>query len=876
MVRHCLYGVDLNETAVELCKVALWMETLEPGKPLSFLDKNIQVGNSLLGVTPGLDIEEIPDDAFQPKTGDDKTTAAGLRRRNKKEREGQLGFLFGDQEPQGVTERFAAWRARHMATLDAQAEDALDQVAAKEAAYAEYLSANQYLWGRLENDLWTAAFFWPIPAGDPGALPAPTQQVLRDLRSGKTQGHERVLERVRTLAKRHKFFHWALQFPDVFQGAGSREVGSRDADSPLPTANSLFPRSPGFDVVLSNPPWEHTELKEKEFFASRRPDIAEARTGAERKRMIDALAEEDPALYREFVLTRRDHDGIRHFVRNSSRFPLCGRGRINTYAVFAELARQVLSPAGRSGVIVPTGIATDDTTKFFFQDIMQTGSLASLYDFENRRKIFTGIDSRIKFCLLTLRGSREVGSGEIGSSGRGRLPTPDSLLPSPPLPAQFIFFALDVADLQDEERRFTLTAEEIALLNPNTRTCPIFRSKRDAELTKSIYRRVPVLIKEGPPEVNPWGVKFATMFHMSNDSHLFRTRAQLEAEGYRLEGNRFVKGVGSGEIGSSGGSRLPTADSLPPSADVYLPLYEAKMFHHFDHRWATYEGLDTRDVSLDEKRNPSFTVLPRYWVASAAVKNRSQNWDASWNFATRDICRNTDVRTSICGAYPLSAVSGSYLFRAEILRYTNIVGLSANLSSFALDYGTRQKLGGTHLSLNYLKQLPVLPPVVYAQPCPWAPGEDHAAWLLPRVLELTYTAWDLQPFARDVLRAVGSREVGSSGGTLLPTPDSLPPYKWDEERRFLLRCELDAAYFHLYGIERDDVAYILETFPIVKRKDVAKYGEYRTQRVILEIYDELAEAMRSGVPYQTRLDPPPANPRVAHADSRTDANLQPR
>ena len=275
-------------------------------------------------------------------------------------------------------------------------------------------------------------------------------------------------------------------------------------------------------MVLSNPPWEHTELKEKEFFPCAARN-RQASTGAVRKRMIEGLAQEDPALYREFVTTRYDHDSISNFVRSSPRYPLCGRGRINTYAVFAELARQVISPVGRAGVIVPSGIATDDTTKFFFQDIMETRSLASLYDFENRRKLFPAVDSRIKFCLLTLRGAvdREVGSGEVGSRG--------SVSQRPPA-AEFVFFALDVADLRLPEKRFTLTAEEIALLNPNTRTCPIFRSQRDAELTKGIYRRVPVLIKEGGgplgAEENPWGVTFRQgLFNMTSDSHLFRTRA---------------------------------------------------------------------------------------------------------------------------------------------------------------------------------------------------------------------------------------------------------------------------------------------------------------------------------------------------------------
>jgi hypothetical protein len=181
--------------------------------------------------------------------------------------------------------------------------------------------------------------------------------------------------------------------------------------------------------------------------------------------------------------------------------------------------------------------------------------------------------------------------------------------------------------------------------------------------------------------------------------------------------------------------------------------------------------------------------------------------------------------------------------------------LTANLSSFVFDFIARQKIGGTHLTYLYLKQLPVLPPGVYEQACPWAGSTpdkasrssvvDYAAWLLPRVLELTYTAWDLQPFARD---------CGYDG----------PPFRWDPERRFLLRCELDAAFFHLYGISRDDAAYILDTFPIVRRKDEERFGEYRTQRVILEIYDALAESARTGQPYRTRLDPPPADPRLAH------------
>jgi len=793
VVRHCLYGVDVNDMAVELCKVALWMETMEPGKPLSFLDAHIQCGNSLIGVTPGLDISEIPDDAFQPVTGDDKATATGLRKRNKKEREGQLALEFGAGETAGSTERHAEKRAQMVAAIEDLAEDAVAQVAAKAHSYAEYLQSTEYKWARWEADTWTAAFFWPIPAGDAWTLAAPTQEVLRAVRVGKLKQHESLLREVRRMAKRHQFFHWALQFPEVFQ----REHG-------------------GFDVMLMNPPWERIKLQEKEWFAARSPEIAGAPNAAARKRLIAALQTEDPALWQAFQSDVRAAESESHFIRNSGKYPLCGRGDVNTYAVFAELVRQVLSPAGRVGIIVPSGIATDDTTKYYFQDVMETGTLASLYDFENRHKLFPAVDSRMKFCLLTLRGA----------------------VATTAMPAEFVFFALDVDDLREEQRRFSLTAEEIGLLNPNTRTCPIFRSKRDAELAKAIYRRVPVLIKEGQPEENLWGVSFLRMLDMSNDSHLFRTREQLEQEGWRLEGNCFVCGD-----------------------EVMLPLYEAKMLHLFDHRWATFDGREIHDLVAANKDEPAIQALPRYWVSTNAVRERLGSTERGWILGFRNVARSTDERTGIFANIPIAGVGNS----APIL---NFVGsdsdqvrtiLAAALSSFVFDYVVRQKVGGINFNFFIVEQLPVLSPHKYIQPCPWQqPLTDDASlvthhasrvtladWLFPRVLELTYTAWDLQPFARD---------CGYDG----------PPFRWDEERRFLLRCELDAAYFHLYGIERDDVDYIMETFPIVKRRDIARHGEYRTKRVILEIYDDMAAAMQGGAPYVTRLDPPPADARVAH------------
>ena len=280
----------------------------------------------------------------------------------------------------------------------------------------------------------------------------------------------------------------------------------------------------------------------------------------------------------------------------------------------------------------------------------------------------------------------------------------------------------------------------------------------------------------------------------------------------------------------------------------YLPLYEAKMLHHFNHRFGDYadhpeDALTTQlpDVPLERLQNPNYAVQPRYWVPERAVEERLRDkWNRQWLLGWRDICRSTDERTVIASVLPRVGVghtSPLMFLKAD----ASLVGcLQANLTSQVFDFCARQKIGGTHLTYGYLNQLPVLPPSTYAQTCQWSHVQTLCEWLAPRVLELTYTAYDLQGFATD---------CGYTG----------PPFRWDEERRFLLRCELDAAYFHLYGIGRDDVDYILETFPIVKRKDEQAYGEYRTKRVILDIYDAMQQAMETSMPYHTRLDPPPAH-----------------
>ena len=787
VVGHCLYGIDVNPMAVELCKVSLWMEAMEPGKPLGFLDHHIVCGNSLLGTTPALLERGIPDDAFKPLTGDDNEIVSAWKKANKKERAGQTTLSFGPS-----TADLAKPLAASIGAIDAIDATTPDAVHEQERRYTELVASDDAAKAKDHADAWCAAFVAPKVKGAPVITSATVRQIADD----PTKVEPGVVDTVRAIADEYGFLHLHLAFPTIFT--------PRDALGDNPCG-----WSGGFSVVLGNPPWEKVQFTENEFFAARDPEIAKS-TGAKRKQRIAALQTDDPALWAAFQSGLRKSEGESHFLRVSGRYPLCGRGKVNTYAVFAENMRNALAPTGRVGVIVPTGIATDDTTKHFFADCVDRRSLVSLYDFENRDKLFAAIDSRMKFCLLTLTGNTAP-AGE----------------------ANFVFFAHHTADLAEPERRFTLTPDDIALINPNTKTAPVFRTRRDAEITAAIYRRVPVLVRDGDPDGNPWDVEFQQgLFNMTSDSHLFRTADELRAEGAELNGNIWVKG-----------------------SESWLPLYEAKMAHHFNHRFCDYAlaKAGSADTQLptppdEQLADPSYVVQPRYWVSAPEVKAAMRDPETTWLLGFRNITNATNERTFIGVAQPTVAFGHS----TPLLYASRPMLLMTMLTSYALDFVARQNLGGTNFTFFILKQLPLPVPAALDTVATWDELHSGDGWFAPRVLELTYTAWDLEGFGR---------HLGYDG----------PPFRWDPARRELLRAELDAACFHLYGIERDDVDYIMDTFPIVKRKDEKQHGEYRTKRLILEVYDAMTTAIDTGEPYQTILNPPPADPSCAHDQSTRPA-----
>jgi len=423
VVGHCIYGVDINPMSVELCKVRLWMEAIEPGKPFSFIDSHILEGNSLLGATPALLAKGIPDSAFEPIEGDDKKICSEYKKKNKEQRmTGQLSLF----DPTGKPWESLGNLAASMMKMDAIRDDTVQNYHRKQVYYEQFVRSNDYLFGQLLADAWCAAFFWK--KNDSFAFPI-TEEIFRKIERNPYDITPWMKEEIIRLRKQYKFFHWHLEFPGVFS------VPTNDEEP----ENEQMGWCGGFDVVLGNPPWERIKFQEKEWLAANRPDIAEAVNGAQRQLMLSKLLREDFTTYTALSEDRRKAEGEGHFVRNSNHYPLCGRGDVNTYALFAENMRLITSSTGYVGCIVLSGIATDDTTKYFFRELVESHTLVSLFSFENEEFIFPAVHHATKFCLLTISGTHR------------KCPTAD-----------FVFFVRQTLSLQEQDRHFSLSIHDIS------------------------------------------------------------------------------------------------------------------------------------------------------------------------------------------------------------------------------------------------------------------------------------------------------------------------------------------------------------------------------------------------------------------------------
>lgn len=814
VISRCVYAVDYNPDAVELCKVVLWIEGYCAGKPLSFLDHHIRCGNSVLGVSDlQMLIDGVPDKAL---TAEDKDTLKALKKLNQeavKAVNGNTGNepTFGFENPFGIEEMSIAQigLADKIRFINHLPEDTLEQEIVKQLRWQELMASARVDCLRRACDIYAYAFYHTVKADelykDKGGTDKEldleaevpyTKTVMRALQEieameclekGKPlPTYYRQLSadfktEVKRMAEEQRFFHWCVEFPEVF------------------AANK------GFDVMCGNPPWDKIKVEDKKWFESHgRADIVNAGTASQRKKAIADLPSTDPILYKEYAKALADAEALSRFVRLAGRFDLTATGDIDLYPMFAELCLSFSKEAW--GLVIPTGIAVNDSNKAFFSKLIDENRLVSLYDFENREKLFD-IDSTNHFCLLTI--GKEQDTPRTVKGG---------------------FFLTRLDHLLDPRRIYTLQTSDFARLNPNTKTCPVFRTSRDAKLTAKIYRNSTILYNEITGE-NPWNIKFGSMIHMSNDSYLFRTYAQLTAQGATLNGNTFT-----------------TVDG-----ETYVPLYEGKMIWHYNHHFGSWptEGERPNSINMpseDELANPDSCIMPWYWVPLAAVKDRLVKydndgnvvwkWTHKWILAYRDVTKSTNERTFVLSCIPDSCGVGhtATLLYAERGCMPGAV-LLGMMSSLTFDYVARQKNGGKHMSTFIAKQLPLLTPDQIPSVMQWQ--------IVKRVAELCYFNHDMDGWAEELWE-----EMSEEQRAALPQLGAQQPWVYNPERRAILQAELDAIFAHLYGLDTEDLHYILdpedicgkgcinETFRVLKDNELRQYGEYRTKRLVLEAWNK--------------------------------------
>ncbi|MDE0270979.1 MAG: restriction endonuclease [Gammaproteobacteria bacterium] len=755
VLKRCVYGVDKNPMAVELAKVALWLHTFTVGAPLSFLDHHLRCGDSLFGCW----VDRI----------DEKLQAGGSR-------------LFME-DPLNQARKAAAPMQAIEAASDADTGEAersnhlfsdVEAGTAPMTAFLSLLLACDWIEkSALEASAiggWLTGRF-----GDPVRIAQ--GQVGVEGNGEDAEAFRNLLPRARRLADEERFLHWQVAFPGVWQDWQSAE------------------REGGFDAVIGNPPWDRMKLQQVEWFAARRREIAMAQRASDRKRMIRALEEASDLLAADFAqASKRALTAVR-MARECGDYPLLARGDINLYSLFVERAMTLIKPEGLIGLLTPSGIASDKTAAPFFRSVATEGRLRALYDFENRRTrfnvppFFPDVDSRFKFCAFVA----------------GRSPIGDQ--------ARCAFFLQDISELNERSQLFRLAASDFASINPNTGTAPVFRTRRDAELTTAIYERLPVLVnRSSGEEVKVWPLKYERMFDMTNDSDKFRTQRELEEQegAWPTGGNRFDSAQGE-----------------------WLPLYEGKMVQAYDHRAASivvnpenqHRPAQPVAASLEQHQAPDWLPSPQFWVSASDCGACSE---LLWSLAFKDVTAPTNMRSMIAAIVPACGAGNTLplLRSAGTQSRPHLALLFANLNAAIYDYLARQKIQGQHLNWYIVEQLPIIQPGTYDE-CHFGP-KSAAEVIREAVLELTYTAHDMAHFAADL------GHVDSSG-------QPKPPFPWDEGRRLYLKAKLDAVFFNLYGIQdRDDIRHIYAGFPIVERQETAAYGHYRTRDLCLAWMNALA------------------------------------
>ena len=765
VLKRCIYGVDKNPMAVELAKVALWLHTFTPPLPLPYLNHRVRAGDSLLGISVDAAHDYLaPWGPSHIARGlfDDRRHLAQNTEVNEKALAENLDLTIlaiGESARHDRIQIPNRGRLRKVLNLIAGLRWlSIDMKVAERKEFHEPLEE------ALGGDVARADAILHNGENDPGLTPA-------------TPEFHRIRDQANEIASRENIFHWEVEFPQVLDAGG-------------------------FDAVITNPPWDRIKLQEVEWWAARREEIADAPTSAIRKRMIAALRAAGDPLIAEYDEAAKRAAQLSVVFHKSGDYPQLGKGDLNLYSLFVERALALLRSNGIVGILTPPGIFADKTSSEFFRCLSTNSRLCGLFHFMNAREQiddsqisessssnkprqwFPSIGSNLTFCAF-IAGARDR---TFRTTRCG-------------------FFLNDKADIGDPNRVFSLDADDFARINPNTATAPMFRSLRDADLVRNVYREHPVLVDHSLANVlRPYSVRYHTMFHMTNQSHLFRTTKELDDQGYyRVAGHHHY--------------RRGDKD--------WAPLYQGAMIQAYDHRAASYTTVSRKGrtkvmrvtVSLAQHTDPDFVPTPQFWVPVSNVDTEFPT-DVQWAIGFRNVGRATDGQTIIATMVPRVAFGNSVqlLLAERNFTATDACCLVANLSVAPLQYISQTKVHGPNINKFILEQLPVIAPADYDR----AFGETSARELVrDHVLRLSYTAHDLEPFARD---------LGYAG----------EPFIWNPAERRQLRARLDALYFHLYGLDEDDTAYILDQFPVLEKNERKAHGRYLTKDLVLGYHRALA------------------------------------
>ena len=769
ITRHCIYGVDLNPLAVNLAKLSLWLNSFAIDHKLTFLDHHIRCGNSLIGIRSLDQLASIPE-----------------RKKSRKIKNKPTGELFPDfkQYAQVMVEV-----GRDVLLINEMDEDdtekqkaVFDRARGKTATlkpmadlYTSYLmdaniSADDY-----------HTLFYSI------AKQCTYQNPLNpDL--------SKIPALVENYQIRHHFFHWPLEFPDIFQEKKS-------------SANSLTAEfSRGFSATVGNPPWDVLKPNSKEFFLNYDPKFRSYKKQQANKVSQNLMAD-NPAIAEKWEEYCDGFTEQSTYFKEPVSYSALGKGDINTFKLFLEQFFTVLKDGGRMGIVVPSGLYTDQGCQPLRQLFFDRKRVDFLYCFENRRAIFN-IHRSFKFVLF--------GSQKGGKTDRFK--------------CAFMEHDPERLPLIDANA-FKMSVKQVKKFSPDIISIMEFKSQRAIDTASEIYDRAP-LIKDG----------------------------------HQLTVAREFDLTGDGKLLSSNDNGGPI-------------LYEGKMLWLFDCDFSEPRYWIKKDLypvyyrKDSINRTSEFETLTRKKIRER-VKNGSVDLAPErYRLGFREIAADTNERTFIASIIPPPSPH-CYTIRTFETYHPKLKGRNIKIrdtypaevllfwagicNSFVFDFVARIKTTN-HLSTTYM-DLPL--PGFDDSKLDWNIAYNSGRlictdsrfadlWnvvfknyhnlhdlLLPNSTQEKYGPAHEQEIRRR-LQDEG-RNLTSEWGPHCGVHDRLPDRR-DTGDRAQLRAEIDAYVAHLYGLSRDDFAYILDTFPVLKKKEKKAFGEFMSKRKCLEEYDRICK-----------------------------------